>query len=63
MNLDTRTLILLVHAAVAGAVFVYAGLTFSSGDATAAGVRALLGALVLALGLSLYHVRGKRETA
>lgn len=63
MDLDTRTLILLFHAVVAAAVFVYAGLTFSSGETTAAGVRALLGALVLALGLSLYHVRGKQETA
>lgn len=63
MNFDTRTLILAFHAVVAAVVFVYAGLTLTSGDTTAAGVRALLGTLVLTLGISLYHVRGKQEAA
>jgi len=62
MPLDTRTLLLFVHAAVATLVFAYAGLTALGGDAAAAAVRALLGGLVLALGGSLYYVRGKRET-
>jgi hypothetical protein len=61
MEFDTRTLILAVHAVIAGVVFVYAGLTFANGGATAAGVRALLGTLVLALGVSLYRVRGKQR--
>jgi len=60
MEFDTRTLLLAAHAFIALLVFGYAGLTFANGGTTAAGVRALLGALVLALGVSLYHVRGKQ---
>ncbi len=61
LTLDTRTLILLIHAVIAGAVFVYAGLTFSAGETAAGSVRTALGVLVLTLGLALYYVRGKQQ--
>jgi Flp pilus assembly protein protease CpaA len=59
---DTRTLLLGIHVVVAIIAFLFAAVTYAgSGELAATGVRALLGVLVLGLGLSLYHVRGKQE--